>query len=250
MKRLIGILVVLALILTVLLFAASGFVGKGIAAGVEKFGPELTKTDITLEGVDLSAFSGSGTIKGLVVGNPEPFRTQSSIKVGRAHLDMVPLSIISDKIVIEEISIDAPEITYEFGLGSSNIGQILKNIEAFTGSSEEETSSEGGRNIQIDLLKITNGEINVSGQLLQGQTLLIPLPPITIEGIGQDSEDGTSISEAMRIIFSAINAETIAAVGQSGKVVGNQLKNIGETTKESVDGLLKGLKNFVDQEKK
>jgi len=250
MKKLIGILVVLVLICAVLLFAASKFVGQGIAAGVEKFGPELTKTDIALESVELSAFSGSGTINGLVLGNPEKFKTESAIKVGRMHLDLVPMSVLSDKIVIEEISIDGPEITYEFGLGTSNIGQILKNIEEFTGDSEEEESSDSGKNIQIDLLKITNGKIKVSGQLLQGQALMIPLPPITIEGIGQDSEDGTSIGEAMKVIFSAINAETISEVGKSGKIVGDQLKNIGETTKESVGGLLKGLKNIVDQDKK
>jgi len=165
------------------------------------------------------------------------------------HLDLKPMSVISDKIVIEEISIDAPEITYEFGLGKSNIGQILKNIEEFTGPSEEEESSESGKNIQIDLLKITNGKIKVSGQLLQGQALVIPLPPITIEGIGQDSEDGTSIGESMKVIFSAINAETITAVTKSGKIVGDQLKNIGDVTKKNVGGLLKGLKNIVDKDK-
>ena len=48
----------------VLLLVFSKAIGSGIKAGVETFGPEVTQTPITLESVDLSAFSGSGAISG------------------------------------------------------------------------------------------------------------------------------------------------------------------------------------------
>lgn len=252
MKKLVIILGVFVVIGVVLLFVLSKAIGSGIKAGVETFGPEVTQTTISLESVQLSAFSGSGSISGLIVGNPEGFKTPHSIKLDGFRLKLEPMSVISDKIVINEIIIDGPEFILEtgIGMGKSNIGTILANIEAFTGESEadpeEETSS---KKVQIDLLRITGGTVKVSHKLMGGQSLVVPLPDIELKDIGAD-EDGSTFGESMKLVFQAINQGIVASVSQSGKSVGDQLKNMGEATQKGLGGLLRKLKKSGGEENK
>lgn len=250
MKKLLGIVFGLVIVGVVVLLVFSKAIGSGIKAGVETFGPEVTQTPISLESVELSAFSGSGAISGLVVGNPEGFSTPHAIKLDGFQMKLQPMSVLSDKIVINEIIIDGPEFILEtgVGLGKSNIGTILANIEAFTGPSEAEAVDESGssKSVQIDLLRITGGNVKVSNKLLAGQALTVPLPDIELTDIGAD-DDGTTFGESMKLVFQAINQGIIFSVGNSGKVVGDQLKNVQEATKKGLGGLLKVLNNTLDK---
>lgn len=250
MKKLLAILGVLVVVGVVLLFVFSKAIGSGIKAGVETFGPEVTQTPIALDAVELSAFSGSGSISGLVVGNPEGFNTPHSIKLDGFSLKLEPLSLLSDKIVINEIIIDSPEFVLETGIGlqKSNIGKILENIEAFTGPGEETEDSGSSKSIQIDLLRISGAKVKLSNKLMGGQALMVPLPNIELTDIGAEDE-GVSMGESLKIVFQAINQGVVSAAGNTGKVVGDQLKNVGDATQKGVGGLLKGLKKAVEGEK-
>ena len=248
MKKLVSIFAVLVVVGVVLLFVSSKIIGSGIKAGVETFGPEVTQTTITLDSVELSAFSGAGSIKGLVVGNPEGFNTPHAIKLDGFSMKLQPMSVLSDKIVINEIIIDGPEFIFESGLNptKSNISAILANIEAFTGESEAEVEEEASsKNVQIDLLRITGGKVKVSNKLMAGQSLMVPLPNIELTDIGAD-DDGSTFGETMKIVFQAINQGIISSVGKSGSAIGDQLKNIGEGSKKGLGGLLQGIKEQVD----
>jgi len=250
MKKLFTIIAVLLVVGVVLLFVFSKAIGSGIKAGVETFGPEVTQTPITLDSVALSAFSGSGDIKGLVVGNPAGFSTPHAIKLDGFRMKLQPMSVLSDKIVINEVIIDGPEFIFEsgVGLGKSNIGTILANIEAFTGeSSTVEEEEKPSKNVQIDLFRITGGKVRVSNKLMGGQSILVPLPNIELVGIGAD-EDGSTFGETMKLVFQAINQGIVTSVSQSGKVVGDQLKNMTEGSKKGLGGLLKGIKDRVRKE--
>ena len=249
MKKLLAILGVVVVVGAVLLFVFSKAIGSGIKAGVETFGPEVTQTPITLDAVELSAFSGSGSISGLVVGNPEGFNTPHSIKLDGFSMKLEPLSLLSDKIVINEIIIEAPEFVLETGIGlqKSNIGKILENIEAFTGPSEESEEAGSSKSIQIDLLRITDAKVKLSNKLMGGQALMVPLPNIELTDIGAE-DDGVSMGESLKIVFQAINQGVVSAAGNTTKVVGDQLKNVGDATQKGVGGLLKGLKKAVEGE--
>lgn len=251
MKKVLAVLGVLVVVGVVFLFVFSKAIGSAVKAGVETYGPEVTQTPITLDTVQLSAFSGSGSISGLIVGNPEGFKTPHSIKLDGFSMKIEPLSVLSDKIVINEIIIDGPEFILETGLGiqKSNIGVILENIQAFVGTSEEEAGeSSSSKSVQIDLLRITGGKVKLSNKLLGGQSLMIPLPNIELTDIGSE-DDGVSFGESIKIVFQAINQGIVSSVGQSGKVVGDQLKNVGDATKKGLGGLFKGLRDAVGGEK-
>ena len=89
MKKIIKLIVIAILVLVVLaVLAVHFFLDAGLKRGVETVGPMMTKVPVKVDSVSLSIMSGSGNIKGLVVGNPEGYKTPSAISVGKSTLSM------------------------------------------------------------------------------------------------------------------------------------------------------------------
>ena len=74
--------------------------------------------------------SGTGKIKGLVLGNPASYQTPHAFRVDDASLALTPSSIFSDKVIIKSIRVESPNIYYEIGLGGDNLRTIMNNISA------------------------------------------------------------------------------------------------------------------------
>src|SRR5438094_5687786 len=141
MKKIVDrILIALIVLVLLAILAAHFFLDGAIKRGVETLGPKLTKTEVTLSSASLSLFSGSGKIKGLLVGNPEGFKTPSAINVGSASVALQPASLLSDKVIVKSVRVEGPEITFETDLKNVNLKKILANVEEATGGSIKEPS--------------------------------------------------------------------------------------------------------------
>ncbi len=116
-----------------------------VVNGVNTYGPKLTQTKVELASASLSPLSGSGTLTGLTVGNPKGWSDGRAFYLGKVHLDIVPQSVLGDPIVINEMLIDQPEFNYETRILSSNIKDLLKNIEQFTGAKDSPAAAAGSR---------------------------------------------------------------------------------------------------------
>lgn len=255
MKKTGIILSTVVIIIVLAVFAISLSLNKAVKAGVETFGPKITKTDILLAGVNISALSGSGEIKGLVVGNPEGFKTEHAIKLGRVQVALDTRSVFSDRVIVEKILIDSPEITYETGLTENNISRILKNIQMSTQTAppkEEAKPKEAGpgKKMQINDLLISNGKINLSSKLMQGKAVTIPLQEIHLTDIGKES-GGADVSQVVEKVFRSFNESVVAAVAQSTKELATGVESMekaGEAVKKETSGLIKGLKDVFKKE--
>src|SRR5947207_14364168 len=135
-KLIIRVVVVLLVLLVVAVGASIYFLGSIVKKGVETVGPQITGTEIKLDIATLSLLSGSGRLKGLLVGNPEGFKTASAIKVGAASLGVAPRSFFSDKVHVKEVRVQAPESTFEGGLQGNSLSRHLDNMQAASGSSD------------------------------------------------------------------------------------------------------------------
>jgi hypothetical protein len=103
MKKIaIGIIVA---VLVVIFAGVALFLDSAVKRGVENIGSRLTKVDVRLDGVNLSLMSGSGKLKGLIVGNPAGYKSPSAISIGTASLDLVPRSLFSYKVIIKSINV-------------------------------------------------------------------------------------------------------------------------------------------------
>lgn len=89
---------------------------------------------VTLQSADFAPFKGQLKLKGLHVGNPAGFKTAGLFELGSLDVDLDTISLFKQIVVIREIRISAPEITYERALKDSNIGQLLEQLTAKEGT--------------------------------------------------------------------------------------------------------------------
>ncbi len=254
MKKIGIILVAIVVLLVVVVLGLSLSLNSAIKAGVTTLGPKMTKTSVELQAVDISILSGTGEIKQLLIGNPEGYQTAYAMRLGSVQVAMDPMSVFSDRIVVKEIVIDSPEVTFEAEMKGNNISQIKKNIEAFAGPQEAKgeapSQKEGaGKKLQIDDIRVTNGKINLSGMGMQGKTITVPLQDIHLSDIGKDS-GGASIPVVTEKIFLAVNQGVLKAVAQSGYDISKgveEVKKKGEAVKEEAGGIVKGLKGIFEK---
>ncbi len=248
MKKLLVVLGVAFVLLLACVLVFSLFIEKALVAGVETVGPELTGTNVHLSSVDLSMRSGRLEISGLEVGNPDGFESEYSIRLGTVVLDIVPASLIQDKIVIEEVRIDSPEMILEIGSGGANISRILKNVEKASGATEElEEDDDSSKRFEIRKLTISNGKMTLANKQLNEEGIVLPLADIIITDIGTD-EQGATIANVIKRVLLSINKETLASSTKNGKFIGKQLESTADNLKESIGGFLKGFKKKEEPE--
>lgn len=252
---------VMGLILLVVGFVVVGVMSINplVVKAVNEYGPELVGAPVHLDKSDISIFSGEGALSGLVVGNPKGYKSKEALSLGGVSVKVDKNSLTTDRIVINDITVAAPRITYELSGGRSNIQALADNVKRLAGEEKaaEKTRSDAGREepggeqkIQIDNLLITGGEVTLAVTGLGGEVMTVPLPDIHLTGIGAD-DDGATPAEAFGEVMAAVNKSVGgAASGALGDIRkgleqgAEQLKKSGEDLKKGVEGLGDGLKKM------
>lgn len=239
--------------------------GSIIKKGVETVGPQITGTEMKLESASVSVFSGSGSLKGFMLGNPEGYKTPAAIKFGEASVGVRPGSVLSDKIHVTHVRIVAPEITFEGTLGTkNNLSKILENVEAATGGSPAETKpadkpksapadSGAAKKLQVDDFLISGAKVNVSMTMLGGKALMVTIPDIHFSALGTGPE-GITAGELTKKVMNQINAETLKAVEKAVADLGKQATDIlksavGKDATNSLDKTAKDIGNLFKKKK-
>ena len=254
MKRIgIGLVALIAILVVGVLILYSSL-GAIITKAVNTEGPEIIQADVKLDETVIDATSGKGSLHGLFIGNPEGFETESAFKMDKIEITVDPGSITSDTIVINEINIQAPEITYEVGENGSNVAAIQKNVDAYVkktiGASESKEKSlakEGGTKMVIDHVYVKDGKVNISATLLGGKSMTVPLPDIHLKDIGK-KQKGATPGEVVKSIIGALNKAILKAVAplnldKVGEVAGKAV----EGTKDAVEGAAKGVGDTLEK---
>ncbi len=211
-KILLSLVALGVLLLGVAYFTFSKIINKGVKTGIEKFGPEITQTEIKLEGANISPLNGTGVLKGLLIGNPEGFKSEKAFSLNKIEVNLEVASLLSNKIVIEKIYVSDPHIVYEKKLMTDNLKQLLKNIEEYAGEEGEEESE---IRLEIKELSIVDGKITVG---ILGKGLTVPLPDIHLAGLGSKS-DGITPDQMAGEIMKAVLRNTLQAVAKAGGAV-------------------------------
>lgn len=250
-------IVILALIIMVTL-GVHFFMDSAVKRGVETVGPKLTKTEVKLDGVNISLISGSGKLKGLIIGNPEGYKTPHAINVGNASLALKPGTVFSDKLVITSINVDSPEITFEGsikGLGiKDNLQQILDNVNDSTSGSKGTNVSVSGatpkeekkanKKLEVDDFQIIGAKLDAS---LEGKSLALTLPTIHLSNLGTGPE-GITVAELTKKVIAAIKdaaeKEVASNPGNLTKGAENLTKGLGTNVTGGVNNVTKGIGNL------
>lgn len=243
MKRflLIGGLVVVVIVIGVA-YVLYTSLDSIIEAAIEKYGSEYTGTAVGVDGVDLDLTSGKGAINGFSVGNPAGFETGNAIEVDRIALAVDIGSVTENPIVINEIVIDKPKVTYEIGADGNNIDTIAEHVQSKTGSGgggpeDKAADAGGGTKLVIDDLYVKGGEVGVSATALEGKTMSADLSDIHLENIGKDGGGATPGQVAGIITASLVKwvgvALTTVDLGDIMKVIGDNTEGLPMKAKEA-----------------
>lgn len=238
--------IALALIIAGGLWWLSHSLGPLVATTIRTVGPEITGVAVRIGGVEIEPFTGTAALRGLVVGNPKEFKADHALSLGEFSMRLKLRSLLSDVIVIKQIVIAKPEVTYEIGADGSNLAAIQRNVDRYVGRSgagdqtaKEPTarSDHGGKKLVIQDLVIKDATAHVSSAFLQGKMLSVPLPDLHLEDIGQKS-NGATAGEAIKHVFGAITKSVTVAVAA------RNLSGATESLRQgagSVGGFIKGL---------
>lgn len=243
MKKLLIVAGVMAGLAVVAVVVLSMFLGSIVTAGVNSFAPKLTQTKVELASATISPLTGSGTLSGLVVGNPQGWSDNNLCAMGKIHVDVAPFSILGDHIIVNEVVIDAPEFNYETKIVASNVKDLLKNIEAATGGGKAtQPETKGGQPIKFEVKKfsLTNGRVRLG---VGGTGAALPMPPISLTDLGT-KEGGITpdqlVAAVMRSVTSSIVTATAQAAGDIGKTGGAAAAEGVKKTGNAIRGLFGG----------
>lgn len=239
------ILSIVGIVLVVLIILAVVFLGQIVKTGIETVGPKVAGVPISVEKVSINPLTGLVHVRALVIGNPDGFNTPSAMELEQFKLSIALGSLFSDTIVIREILIDAPQITYERGLKSSNLSTLLDNLAPEKEDPKEDVAKETpqekkpAKKVVIEDFQFNNAKVNATFTALGGKKIPLNLPSIHMTDIGKDS-GGASITAVIAEVLGKVTASvgtvaTDAMKGVSG-LAGDALKEAGDMAGDTLKG--------------
>jgi hypothetical protein len=218
-------------------FWLSGNIDSLIVKAIEKYGSAMTQAKVGVGTVKIAPADGKGIIGDLVIGNPPGFKTAHAMKLGRIDVDIDIASVTKDVIVIRRIAIIAPDISYEKGSSMTNFDAIQKNIASYLGpSGNKGNEQKGGKKLIVEELTIRQAKAQASAAFLNGKTVSVALPDITMRNLGKNrggitpGELGQEVTGALiarlgsAVSFDRLLKSTEGAVGKAGSAVKGLLK--------------------------
>lgn len=254
----------LALLLLIIIAVAGTwfYLDTIVKKAVNKYGSQIVGTEVNLTEFSLNPFEGKIKIGGLTVGNPNGYSAPALLTLGGINVKINPKSLFSDTIVVEDISIDNPTITYEMpDFSTSNVMQIQQNVAKNTASepkteeAKEDQAEESApsKNVVIKKVTVAGGALSAITPLQKHETALnIDLPAVELLDLGGENQKLTlkdSIIEIFnKILFNATATVTKvlgSAKDMAKKAAGAALDsatNVADDTKEKAEGFLDSLK--------
>lgn len=236
---------IIVLVLVLFFAGALFFIDNIIASGIRYGGTSALGVKVDVDSVRLKLLHGSLEMKGLTVENPAGSSAQYALKMPEFHAKLEPMSVFSDKIIIDDITITGMHINYEPMLrGGSNLQLLLDNLKKAekdkvakptkdTPKKSGEQKSKPSKKVVIKHLLASNGEINMT---LLGRSSLIPMPPVEMNNIGESGN--VAVPEAIAMFLSEL---IVNVVRSSGSI----LKDIESDPVGTIEGVVKNISKLI-----
>ena len=253
MKKIIIVLVVLLGSLIGISFWLLNNLDHLAKNAIIKYGSEMTEAKVNVNKVHIDIKDGAGSISKLTIGNPKGFKTPYAMEMKSFAIEVDPLSLTKDVILIKKISIDSPNIIYEKNEITTNFDALQNNITHFI-DLEEDKGDKGNKKTNEDQkqdkkfivgeLTIKNAKVKASSSLMNGKTISFNLPDITLTNIGR-SKGGITSAEFSLEITEKIKAHLMNSFNfdELTKTIKNSSDKIKESVKkikgETLDSLKK-----------
>ncbi|HEU6447911.1 MAG TPA: hypothetical protein VFV23_05695 [Verrucomicrobiae bacterium] len=231
------ILIIVAIAAVIALIVITFFLDSIVRKGVVTIGPKLTQTTVELDSVHISLLTGSAKFDGLVIGNPEGYKTKQAISIGTAAAGVNPLSLTKDKIIVRSVKIVAPEITFEGDpFSGNNLAQIRDNIAGAqrntrpvaTSTNAAVPPAKAGKKLEVDDLLISGAKVHAVLTGMGGKEMDVTIPAIHLTNLGKNKE-GITAADLSRRVLDALTVTTIKSVAAAvadSKIGGKDVEQI------------------------
>jgi hypothetical protein len=186
-----------------------------VEAAIEKVGPQVTGTPVSVSSVSISLSDGAGEIRGLVIGNPEGFDSDHAFRLDRIGLVIDTGSVTSDVIRIKQVLVDGADLIAEVRVGEGiNLSKIADNLKSGSSGGEKPADSGGGPKVVIEKFDFTNASMTLVSPVTEDKTQ--KLGDVHVKGIGEGSGGATAAQAGAQLLEPVIRAAVKAAREQAG----------------------------------
>ena len=247
MKKFIYVGIALVMIVAAVMIIGISNLGPIIKTAVNKYGPAMTKTDLRINEVSISLFSGEAKLKDFYLGNPKGFKSPEAMSVDAIYLNVDEKSITRDPIIIERIEVVGPNITYEKVKRTDNFQTILRNVKKSADTSKASSSSKkapeknSGKKLVIRDFVITDGKVKMDLDMKTGSSISASasLPKIHLKNVGEKS-GGATAEEVFYIVFAELYDKMVSpavtsTLNKELKGLTSQIPIEDEQTKKSAE---------------
>jgi uncharacterized protein involved in outer membrane biogenesis len=232
-KRVLGVFAGVAVLLAVLV-ASLDFIA---AWAFGRWATQVTGVAVDTQVVLVQPFAGTVRVTGLQVGKPAGFTTRAA-RLEELRLRVDPSTLLSDVVVVHELTLDALQVTYERAeRGGTNLDAIQRSVEAHVKQGEgarDAGSPPRGRRYVIDKLAIRNARVLMTTKGLAGQGLTFPLPDVELRDVGR-KKGGLEAGEVAALVTTTVQQ----------KIALRLLSNVDALRRGGLEGAIDALKALV-----
>ena len=246
---LVGIVLALVVLLIISTPLWLGPLAKSIANDAV---PKLTGCEFKLEELSVNPFSGRVFLRECRLKNPEGYKKDEAFAVSTVVVDVAVCSLMTDEIHVETIEIRGLRASYlSDSKGVNNFERMMAHMdgkepgaepteEEIAAKKAEEAKAEppaeegaaSGPKVIIDHFEMTDSKISYG--LVRGTPpITLPLPRVTLDGIGKDKEGGTTFADALSAIWNAC----LKVAGSAGEQVKKLGSAVGEAAGAAADAV-------------
>ena len=203
---------------------------------IEQVGTRVAGVPVTVRKVTISLKEGKAAIDGLSIANPPGFKSPTAMSLGQIAVQLDPAHLTSKPLEISDISIVAPQVTYELSGQGTNLDALKANVERFTAQhggadrSAPASAAAGGDHqsnpLIIHHLAITQGQVALATPI-PGLGASVKLGDITLHDLGK-AEGGASPAQIAGQVLSSISNGALKAASSaiSTDAVPNMVKGV------------------------
>lgn len=203
----VGVLILIGIILT---FTVDGIVRSTI----ESRGSEILQTELSVNNVGISLFSGTGSIEGVTIANPDEFEDGEALTISSIQMSLDISTLFSDTVLVNQLTVRELDVNYRLKASGSNLGKLLNNLESYTADADDEAES----SMIIDLFIMEESSVSIDTQFEELQIISVTLPYVEQRGIGRDKDQNVTqvMQTVLEIIITRVSEIAFDAVKDEG----------------------------------
>ena len=263
MKKLMKIIGILALLLLVLLLLCPLWLGPVAGMVANSVVPGMTGTDFKVEKIQINPYTGSLRVEKFRLANPKGYDAEDAVSLDLLTVKISPMSVFKDTIMVNDVTLENPYVSYLNKDGTNNFDQIIANVNAGKTAEEEKKTEEVKE--EVEGKKVVVEHLAITGTRVRYGLITLPVPNIVLNGIGASQGGvtvesvGLEIWEKIKDSFSSVGGAIGGAVGDAAKFLGDgasglldsvtggdAAKGVGDAAKGATDGAKKAVDTVTD----